>query len=349
MSQSHLRWGIIGTGQIATTFARALREARTGGLHAVASRSLDRAKAFGREYGAEQHYSADEDLLGDVDVDAVYIATPHPMHCDQAVAAAAAGKHILVEKPIGITVAQARTAIDAARAADVFLMEAFMYRCHPQTRRLAELVSDGAIGRVRFIRGTFSYNFPFDPTSRVYDAAYCGGGILDVGCYPVSMARLIAGAASGRPFADPVDVKACGHIGQSSVDEVAVAVLRFEDGIVAEAVTGVGVDIEHDMRVEVLGSGGRLVVPQPWIIPRSDGRSPAILLTRTGEQTEPIFVEAPEDMYAYEADEVASHLDARKSPAMTWDDTLGNMAVLDRWRDEIGLIFKEDRAGERTG
>ena len=134
-------------------------------------------------------------LLKDAEVDAVYIATPHPGHAEWAIKAAEAGKHVLVEKPIGLTAFEADAMIHAARKAGTFLGEAFMYRLHPQTPKLVELVKSGAIGEVRMIKSSFGFAMPrFMPEHRLYANDLAGGGILDVGGYPVSMARLIAGA-----------------------------------------------------------------------------------------------------------------------------------------------------------
>src|SRR5207302_10939763 len=138
-----------------------------------------------------------------------------------------AGKHVLCEKPLTLNHAWSMALVEAARRADVFLMEAFMYRCHPQTTQLAELVRDGAIGEVRHVESSFSFHADFRTDGRIYDAELGGGGILDVGGYPVSMARLIAGAATGQAFADPVSVSAVGRIGETGVDEWTTASLGF--------------------------------------------------------------------------------------------------------------------------
>ncbi len=150
-------------------------------------------------------------LLRDPDVDAIYIATPHPSHAEWAIKAAEAGKHVLCEKPMGLTAFEADAMIHAARKAGTFLGEAFMYRLHPQTLKLVELVKSGAIGEVRMIKSSFGFAMPgFMPEHRLYANDLAGGGILDVGGYPVSMARLIAGAAAGKPFVEPDKVVGAG-------------------------------------------------------------------------------------------------------------------------------------------
>src|SRR3954471_10300079 len=141
-----LAWGILGTGEIARTFAKGRRGWRTGRPVAVASRSRESAEKFGERFNVPKRHASYEALLADPDVRAVYISTPHPMHAEWAIRAAEAGKHILCEKPIGVNYAEAMAIVEAARRHDVFLMEAFMYRCHPQTRRLVELIRGGETG-----------------------------------------------------------------------------------------------------------------------------------------------------------------------------------------------------------
>src|SRR5689334_1406007 len=251
---SMLNWGILATGNIATAFAQGLSHSKTGKLLAVASRAQDKADKFGAEHNAPRRYGSYDALLADPDVHAVYIATPHPQHADWAIRACAARKHVLVEKPLAVNHAEAMAIVEAAVEHDVFLMEAFMYRCHPQTAKLLELIRDKIIGDVRVIQGAFSFHWPrpFHTNSRLTSNALAGGGILDVGGYPVSMSRLIAGAALGRtpPFVDPVEIKGVGRIGpESRVDEYASAVLKFPNDIVAEVACGVQVQQDNSLRV----------------------------------------------------------------------------------------------------
>ena len=207
--QGKLAWGILGTGGIARTFARALATSNTGALLAVGSRTADSAERFGAEFAIPRRYASYEALLADPDVQAVYISLPNHLHALWTIRCAEAGKHILCEKPLATNYGEAMTAVEAARQHDVFLMEAFMYRCHPQTARLVELLREKVIGDVRVIQAHFSFNMhgPRHENIRQQNAA-AGGGIMDVGCYCASMARLVAGAALGQPFADPLQVKA---------------------------------------------------------------------------------------------------------------------------------------------
>jgi len=342
--QKHLHWGILGTGNIARKFARGLSESRTGRLVAVGSRSEETLRPFLADFPTRGHASY-EALLADPEVEAVYISTPHPLHAQWSIRAAQAGKHILCEKPLTMNTIEAAAVIQAARTAGVFLMEAFMYRCHPQTARLIELIREGSIGPVRLVQAAFSFRSAWNPEWRLLNRALGGGGILDVGGYCVSMARLIAGATEGAPFADPIEVKAVGQIGGTGVDELAVAVLKFPGGMLAHISTGVRVNLENNVRV--WGEEGHIDVPSPWAVNRGEPGESLLLVHREGEPDETVKIHADRGIYAIEADAVAESISAGESPAMSWADSLGNMRTLDRWRAEIGLRYEmEGESGE---
>jgi predicted dehydrogenase len=339
---SKLAWGILATGGIAHTFARGLAESQTGGLLAVGSRTQEAADRFGDEFSVPRRYGSYEALLADPQVQAVYLSPPHPMHAEWAIRAAQAGKHILCEKPLGMNEAEARRIVQAARENDVFLMEAFMYRCHPQTARLVELLREGSIGEVRVIQATFSFAGRPDPAGRQLNKALGGGGILDVGCYCTSMARLVAGVATGGEIAEPLEVKGTAQIGETGVDEYAVAAVRFPGGILGELATGVRVS--QDNVVRIFGTEGKIEVPSPWFGSRDPGVSR--IWVHADGQPEPreVLVESDRGLYTIEADTVAASIEARQAsfPAMTWEDTLGNMRMLDRWRESVGLRYEAD-------
>jgi predicted dehydrogenase/aryl-alcohol dehydrogenase-like predicted oxidoreductase len=338
-----LRWGIIGTGNIAKAFAKGLARSRTGELLAVGSRSQSTADRFADEFKVPRRYASYEALLADRDVQAVYISTPHPLHAQWAIAAADAGKHVLCEKPIGLNHAEAMAIVEAAVRNDVFLMEAFMYRCHPQTARLVDLLREKTIGEVRVIQATFSFHAGFNAEGRLFKNALAGGGILDVGGYCTSMARLVAGAALGKDFAEPTEVKGAGRLGVTGVDEWAVAVLKFPGDILATLSTGISVGQENVVRI--FGSEGHIVLPSPWIPSREGGTTKILLKKNNEREPREIVVETPEYLYGIEADTVARYVDQRQAapPAMTCDDSLGNMKTLDLWRDAIGLVYESER------
>jgi predicted dehydrogenase len=347
-------WGIIGAGGIARVFANGVRFSRTGRVAAVASRTPARGKSLAEDFSIPRLFESYEELLADKEVDAVYVSLIHPHHAEWSIKAAQAGKHVLVEKPLAMNSVQAGRMIDAARRNDVFLMEAFMYRCHPQMARLAELIRGGTIGEVRAIRATFSFSMAFDESSRMFNKALGGGAILDLGCYPASMSRFIAGAAVGTPFADPVRVRACGVMGPSGVDTYTAATAEFPRGIIAELVCGTTCQLP--IEVIVTGTKGRLSLPNPWL-PTTPARTALkplpmdtpwpsekiVFQPYDKPEVSEIVVTADRDLYAYEADTVDQHIADRKAPAMSWEDSMGNMRLLDRWREEIGLTYEQDK------
>ena len=335
-----LRWGILATGHIAGAFAQGLQHSATGKLVAVGSRSREAAERFGAEFGlpATACHATYEELLADPQVQAIYISNPHPGHAEWSIKCAEAGKHILCEKPLAMNAAEAEAVVAAAREHGVFLMEAFMYRCHPQTVGLTRLVREHAIGPVRMIQATFSFRAPMNPRGRLFDPALGGGGILDVGCYPVSVSRLIAGAATRKAFAEPLEFNAVGQIGETGVDIYTSAVARFPGEILAQL--SCGLQVTQDNSLRIYGEEGWIHVPVPFAPSRDGGNSRLFLHRPKQSAPEEIVFSLPENQTAYlytlEADHVAEHLEQGAGPAMGWDDSLGNMRTLDRWRAAVG-------------
>lgn len=333
-AMSRLKWGILGTGKIAGVFAKGVAASQTGSLVAVGSRTKAAADRFAAEHGGMTVHATYADLIADPEVEAIYISLPNHLHGEWTVKCARAGKHILCEKPFTVNHAEAVSALTAVRESGVFFMEAFMYRCHPQTERLKALLAEKVIGEVRLIQSNFCYNMgPQYENIRLSNPA-AGGGVMDVGCYTTSMARLIAGA-------EPETVTGVGKIGPiSRVDEQAAASLMFPNGAVANLACAT--QVAADSEVRIWGAEGSIRVPNPWFPGETGNR---ILLQRSGKPVEEIVVDSPVPLYAVEADTVARNLSARQapSPCMTWDDTLGNMAVLDAWRKAIGLVFDVEK------
>jgi predicted dehydrogenase len=339
MTGNRLRWGIISTGIIAHTLAHSLSTSKSGELVAVASRSQEAASQFGREFGLLHAHGSYEALLENPEVDVVYIATPHPSHAEWAVQAARAKKHVLCEKPLAMNHAQVSRMVQAAREHDVFLMEAFMYRCHPQTKRLVALLEAGTLGQVKSIQATFGFDGAFPASHRVINHELGGGGILDVGCYPVSMARLVAGVATGAAFRDPLELHAVGHIGERSrVDEYSAAILKFPGDLLASVATSVQLWQENVVRI--FGSEGRLLLREPWHPAQARDFS-EILIERPGREPELLRIPAA-NAYGHQLDAVAAQIAQREASEMPLADSLGNALTLDRWRNAIGLTFAAD-------
>lgn len=341
--ETKLRWGIIGTGRIAGMFAEAVTHSKLGVLAAVGSRSQGSADEFADRFDIPNRHPSYDALIADPTVDAIYISTPHPMHAEWAVKCAAGGKHILCEKPVTMNAADAEKVIEEVKRHDVFFMEAFMYRCNPQTARLIELIKDGAIGDLRIIRASFGFHAPYNLEGRLLNNALGGGGILDVGCYPISMSRLLAGVATGKPFAEPIEITGSGHVGeQSKVDEYALATLKFEGNIVAQLSTAIQCVLDN--KVHLFGTDGQLIVETPWFGTGFEGGESTIQVLPKEGDAYTVTVRSDEWLYGIEADVVARNIDQRQAawPAMTWDDTIGNMRALDQWRKAVGVSYEED-------
>ena len=345
------RWGIIGPGDIAHNFADGLKETDTGKLIAIASRDAARRKAFGDQYSvaADKRYSTYEALAADPEIDAIYVSTPHPWHAELSIMAMRHGKALVCEKPMGMNAGEAAAVTEAAVQAGVFFMEAFMYRCHPQIARLVEIIKSGEIGAVRHIKATFGFSSQRNPASRLYDPMLGGGGILDVGCYPVSASRLIAGAAIGAGFDNPTQVKGVAVMGPTGVDETAFGLLTFKSGITAEIACSVQNEMEN--AVIVFGEKGSIRLGNPWVPGRNAGPSDATIEVTSGGNSRVEDVKSHHHLFAFEAD-LASRLIAEGkkqavSPAMSHGDSVGNAETLDRWRQEVGYVTFAEKPKSR--
>ncbi|NDV61232.1 Gfo/Idh/MocA family oxidoreductase [Puniceicoccales bacterium CK1056] len=340
-----LRWGILGTGAIAEAFAFGLEASETGKLVAVGSRTMESAQKFAKPRGVDACHGSYEDLLADKSVEIVYIANPHPFHAEWAIKAALAGKHVLCEKPLAMTTGQGSTMIEAARANHVYLSEAFMYRFHPQIAKLVELIRDEVIGEIRMIQAHFGFNVGdgFNPQNRLFNKELGGGSIMDVGCYAVSAVRLVAGAAIGKPFDNPASIVGSGHVGETGVDEWAAAILQFHSGITAQvsAASRVGLG---DL-LEVQGSRGKISLPNPFAYNRTRSDTGKIVV-KTHDSEIIYEIPASSTSFTLEADGVARAITSSRQepdpPAMTWADSMGNLAVLEEWRRQVGVAYKED-------
>lgn len=335
-----VRWGILACGNIAKAFATALKDCPDSVLHAVSSRDVKKAKAFADEHGAPQAYGSYEAMLADPEVDAVYIATLHPFHLDWIGHSVYAGKHVLCEKPLTMNLREAKRAKKIADDKRCLLREAFMYRHHPQTQKVVDLVTSGVIGKVRMIEANFCFNSGVSPESRLQAKTLGGGGILDVGCYTMSFARLIAGRAHGRLFAEPVELKAVGHLdSQTRTDMWTTAVMRFEGDILAK--TTCAVQMNGENKVVILGEKGRITVAEPWFCKGE------VRVDFDDDTAAQVFAPNTErNLYSYEIEaftaEIRGRPIAENAVGMRYDDTLGNMRALDWWRSEIGLGYEAD-------
>lgn len=336
------RWGIIGPGSIAHNFADGLKEAPSGILTAIASRNPDRRQEFGDDYAikADKRYDSYEAMAADPEIDAIYVSTPHPWHAELSIMAMRAGKAVLCEKPGGMNAAEVTAMTEVAAQESVFFMEAFMYRCHPQIARVLEIIKAGEIGGLVHIRTPFGFHAGFSETSRLYSHALAGGGILDVGGYVVSIARLIAGAAIGAPFDNPSIVKGMGIVGKTGVDEVAYGLLKFNSGFTAEISCAVGRNMDN--RATISGTTGEIIIDDPWVPGRNVGPSDATIHITSNGETRTETLRHKEQLFAFEAEVASGAIATGKlqadAPAMTHADSIGNNQVLDKWRAELGYV-----------
>ena len=335
-----VRWGVIGTGSIAKCFAENIKHSRTGVLAAVGSRSSESASKFAGEYGAERAHGSYENLLADPKVDAIYVSTPHPYHAEWSIKAIRAGKHVLCEKPFALNAAQTMAVLEAAELAGVTVMEAFMWRCHPQTAKLVELLKQKVIGDVGVITASFGFRSGFNENGRLWANHLAGGGIMDVGCYAVSAARLLAGAASGENFADPTNVTGTANLAPTGVDAWAVGTLKFANGILAQIATGVGMNLENVIRIQ--GTEGSIYVPNPWVADRKNPPQGRIVVNKNGGAEE-IIVPSDKTAFTLEIDVIGDAILAKKPqvepPAMTWPDILGQARTVEQWRRACGVTY----------
>lgn len=322
------RWGIIGPGSIAHKFATGLRSLDDAQLVAVGSRSRDRADAFADTYAVPNRHASYEALAEDPEVDAVYVATPHPFHKENSILCLKAGKPVLCEKPFTINQYEAREVIEVARSEGVFLMEAMWTRFLPITKHVKTWVTDGAIGEVRMLYADFGFRARLNPKGRLFDLALGGGGLLDIGIYPISYASMIFDT-------QPATISSQAHIGETGVDEQAAMVFGYDQGQLALISCGVRIKTPHEAKI--LGTDGMITVPKFW-----DGRT-AIL--SAGDKEEVVTLECAGNGYECEASEVARCVRAGKleSDFMTHDDTLANMQTLDAIREQWGLKYPMER------
>jgi xylose dehydrogenase (NAD/NADP) len=307
-----LCWGLLSTARINRSIIPALRLSPRSQLVGVASRSLEKARSYARQWDIPKSYGSYEALLNDPEIDVVYNPLPNYLHAHWTIQAALAGKHVLVEKPLALSVEELDAISAAARRTGVLVMEAFMYRHHSKTHKVVELVRSRAIGRLRQIRSTFTLmlNRPEDYRWR----PECGGGSLwDVGCYLVDYSRLIAGSL-------PLEV--CGYqvAAPSGVDETFIGILRFADDVIS--LFDCSFRLPRYTYLEIRGEAGALALPEPF---RIENGSQVWL--KQGEREE-ILTFPARNRYIDEIEAVAEFVFNGKPPAISLEDSRRNILSL---------------------
>jgi predicted dehydrogenase len=312
MTDRILRWGLLGTARINSSLIPPLRASARNHVVAVASRTAERAAAYAKERNIPRAFGSYEAMLADSEIDVIYNSLPNSLHAEWTIKAAQAGKHVLCEKPLAVTVEQVDAIAEAARRNGVIVAEAFMYRHNPLTLKQKELVDGGAIGKLRIVRGVFTYHLTRDPDVRL-NSDLVGGSIWDVGCYPISFARTMIGA-------EPVKVFGWQTMGPTGVDVAFAGQMCFPGDAYAQFDCGFRATYRTD--VEIVGSEGTLRVAHPFRIEPNE----SILMTRN-DKTEKITV--PDMMpYLGEVEDMADAILLGKSPRISLSDSRANIATI---------------------
>ncbi|MFD2610940.1 Gfo/Idh/MocA family protein [Paenibacillus gansuensis] len=310
-----LRWGVIGCAGIAVnSVIPGIRQSATGEVTAIASRGLQKAEETAAKLDIPKAYGSYEELIEDPNIDAVYIPLPNHLHMEWSIRAMEAGKHVLCEKPIALNEAEAQRMADVSRRTGKHLAEAFMYRHHPRYERIAEIIRSGEIGELRAIHSAFTFNNAGDKTNVRYRKEWGGGSLYDVGCYPLSAARLLLGTEP-----EAATVHALLSPEHDHVDMMASGVVEFPGSIALTFDCGMWAAFRNTL--EVLGTEGRIEVPSAFI-----GEASFLVHTSGGTRKE----EQPAlNQYALQADVFARTVWGEQQERFTPDDAVANMKLLD--------------------
>lgn len=326
------RFGILGTGNIAKQFAASLATSTRCVVTGVGSRSIDSARAFVSGQNLAAAAMSYEDLLRSPDVDGIYLSLPNSLHAEWTMKALKAGKHVLCEKPMATSVAEAERMYAAADAAGKLLVEAFMYVSHPLTQAYVSAIRSGRIGTVRHIRTSFCYRTNKVAGNVRFDPSLGGGALMDIGCYCLHFSRMIAGE-------EPVEIAAHGRRHSTGVDEQLSGLLRFPSGLTATFTAGMS--LQADNTATISGDEGYIEVPVPWKPPVTGakwviGRSTPPKMDSSNASTPPpppreeFTVDAGKGLYALEADDFAAAALGERPPAVSRSETLGNVRAIER-------------------
>ena len=310
-----VKWGIISTANINRNVIPGAHASPKIDLVAVASRDQARADEYAKTWRIQRAYGSYDALLADPDIEAVYISLPNSMHCEWAIKALEAGKHVLCEKPLSRHASDVEAAFDAADRSGRLLSEAFMYRHNPQTRRAKQLVDEGAIGELRLIRAAFSFSL-YDEDNIRLSTALEGGALMDIGCYAVSGSRLFGG--------EPEKVYGEAWFGPTGTDWVFTGMLRFRGNVLALFDCGTAMTARDEL--EAVGSEGSLFLDDPWHC-----KAPLIELRRQG-RVEPIELD-PIDSYRLELENLSDAIRGDADLLLGRDDAVAQARVLEALYD----------------
>ena len=323
MTEKLLNWGFLSTAKINQRVMPAFRDSKRNRLHAVASRKQETADAYARQWKIPLAFGSYEAMLASPDVDVVYNPLPNHLHAEWTIKAMQAGKHVLCEKPFALTVEEVDSVEKVAKETGRFVAEAFMYRHHPQTLKVKNMVDDGVLGKIKLIRGSFTYQFTREDNYRaVPDMG--GGALWDIGCYPLSYARAMLGM-------EPLEVFGWQVKGASGIDDSFMAQMRFQGDVFAQF--DCSFVVPNHTFMEVVGDEATLIIPMPFT-PMS---KEFLFLTR-GDKTEKITVKAT-GLYHGEVEDMADSILLGKPPRISMADTRANTRA-------ILALFESAKAGK---
>ncbi|WP_249019700.1 Gfo/Idh/MocA family protein [Conexibacter sp. S30A1] len=322
MTEGQLRWGLLGTGLIAAAFATDLALSDSGVVAAVGSRSQESAERFAKAHRVSRAHASYEALVGDPEVDIVYVATPHPMHRDNALLALEAGKPVLVEKPFTMNAQEAREVVAVARERRLFAMEAMWTRFLPHIAVVREWLAQGTLGEIVTVSADHGQWFAEDPEFRLFAPALGGGALLDLGIYPVSFASMVLGS--------PTEIVAISDPAFTGVDAQTSMLFSYASG--AQAVLTCTLRAKSPTRAAIVGTDARIEIDGAFYAPAS-----VSLIPRDGEPTV-VRSEHQGRGLRHQADEVARRLAAGEleSPLMSLDETVAIMETMDAVRARAG-------------
>jgi len=323
-----INWGIIGPGHIAEKFAEDLKRVPGCTLGAVASRSYERAKEFASRFDAPRFYGSYDEIVNDHNVDIVYIATPHNLHCANTLLCLSHGKAVLCEKPFAINLKEAEQMVLSSRKNGVFLMEAFWSRFNPVMQMIKSITDTDELGKIKMLKADFGFKAVYNPEGRVFNPLLGGGSLLDVGVYPLFLASLLLGK--------PEIIRAAAQLTKSGIDESCGITLKYENGAIAILSSSVVASTESEAQITF--ENGRIFVPSRWYVPK---KAQVIQADRTDRW---ISEEFEGFGYQFEAMEANRCLRESRieSPLLQHNFSLLLLSTMDEVRKLCGIAYPND-------
>ena len=335
---TNIRWGIVGTGSIATAFAHSIKYSNNSSLEAVYGRNESKLKDFCNKFEVEDINEPNNLFTAD-HIDAIYIATPHSTHYEYCLSAIRNKKHILCEKPLTVNHLESMVLLNLAKESNVFLMEAFMYRTHPQTANILDSLDVFQDSKEEIIiESSFGFTAELSESHRLRNPMLGGGAILDVGCYPLSISKLIAGRIQGELFSDPESIEASGRIDSTGVDLQSTASLVFSDRIKAEI--SCAIDEEYSNNLIVRSGDLKIVASQPWHCGQFQEGKSSIEIYKNQQLIKEIPFEDKVGLFTREINHASECIikGEIESNYINHADTQSNMLWLEKWRQEINIV-----------